>query len=186
LLYTNTLAAQVSFRITGDAFRLYRTKAYNRGTMDVCIDVLPCASVNNYDPSVVWNVPVQFGSLGGGTHTITIRSTSASTSLYIDIDAIEVFTTTPVNFVLPSVTPTSIPTQAEVTATLIPTDVQPTATVPDASPTPTMASSPEPSPTPLPSETPIPSPVPTEVQPTPAPTSTPLPTDVPTETPVSG
>ncbi|MEZ4669905.1 MAG: M4 family metallopeptidase [Anaerolineae bacterium] len=172
LSYSNDLNAQVSFSISGDALRIYRTKAFNRGPITVCVDsVLPCTTVNNTDSGVVWNVPVVIGSLGAGTHNIVIRNASSSTSQYIDIDAIEVLATTP-----PSLSQsTTEPTQA------LPTADQPTAAPTDV---PTV----EPSPTPLPTEAPTvePTPAPTEVPPTPEPSPTPLPTDVPTEPAAEG
>ena len=92
--YTNVLDATVSFLIEGEGLILYRTLAFNRGPMEVCIDGI-CQTVDNYDVGVLYTQPVIFPGLGPGIHAVTIRNTSAA---YIDLDAVAVVTPLPLGY----------------------------------------------------------------------------------------
>jgi V8-like Glu-specific endopeptidase len=89
LIYSNTPTAQVNFQINGDALTLYRTRASNRGPMQVCIDT-PCYTLNNTTAALQWNVPHTFLNLGTGVHNVVIRNLSSN---YIDLDAVRVGST---------------------------------------------------------------------------------------------
>jgi Calcineurin-like phosphoesterase len=119
LMYSNTPGDEIRFRVAGQAFHLYRTLSVMRGSMDVCIDTSPCVPVNNYSATLLWSVPVQFGNLGAGVHTVIIRNTSSSSQFYLDLDSIEVFNPIPT----PSATPEAIPSATlTATATELPTE----------------------------------------------------------------
>ena len=92
--YTNTENATVSFSIEGEGLILYRTLAFNRGPMEVCIDG-GCVIVDNYDVGVLYAQPVIFPNLGPGIHAVTIRNASTA---YIDLDAVAVVSPLPLGY----------------------------------------------------------------------------------------
>ncbi len=68
------------------------TKAFNRGMALVTIDGSARATIDLYDPQMVWQARTVFGGLKPGPHHAEIqvlgRRNSASSSDFIDIDAL--------------------------------------------------------------------------------------------------
>src|SRR6266487_2464128 len=88
--YTNTQNASAAITFTGTQFTVYFTKYSNRGNMDVWIDGTQQYTINE-NGSLIWQqgwtLPV---ALSNGTHTVQFKNPNASTSTYIDVDAITI------------------------------------------------------------------------------------------------
>src|SRR6266487_2478459 len=89
--YTNTQNASAAITFTGTQFTVYFTQYSNRGNMDVWIDGTQQYTINE-NGSLIWQqgwtLPV---ALSNGTHTVQFKNPNASTSTYIDVDAITIF-----------------------------------------------------------------------------------------------
>ena len=198
--YNNVSGDEILFSVVGDAFRIYRSMAINRGSMSVCIDIQACVTVNNYSVPVQWSMPVLFSNLGAGTHKVVIRNTGSGSTPFIDLDSIEVLLTSPTNLSIQAA-PTSDVTLTETpttTATVLPagtvmSSATATSEVPTSTPFPTdapteiviastTATLEVPTSTPLPTETPTEIVVPSTTAMPEVPTSTLLPTDTPIPT----
>jgi len=88
--YTNIQNASAAITFTGTQFTVYFTKYSNRGNMDVWIDGTQQYTINE-NGSLIWQqgwtLPV---ALSNGTHTVQFKNPNASTSTYIDVDAIQI------------------------------------------------------------------------------------------------
>jgi hypothetical protein len=93
LTHSSDLSARATIQINGTAFRLFYTKASNRGILGIYVDGQKVADVNANGP-LAWRSVYEQRGLSSGVHTVEVRHGGGGT--FIDIDAIEVFTSTPV------------------------------------------------------------------------------------------
>lgn len=88
LTYVMQAGATAEFHINGNRMIVYRTTQPNWGTLEVCIDSLPCQSISSNAPTT-FSAPAVFDNLGAGIHHVLIRAVGG----LVDIDAIEVVRT---------------------------------------------------------------------------------------------
>lgn len=88
LHYTTTPGSSVTTTINGYRFILVYTANPNRGWMDIYIDNIKVATLNQYGPSVEWRYTWNSPSLSYGIHIIKFVNVSPNTAYYVDIDAI--------------------------------------------------------------------------------------------------
>lgn len=88
LTYVMQAGATAEFHINGNRMIVYRTTQPNWGTLEVCIDSLPCQSISSNAP-ITFSAPAVFDNLGTGIHHVLIRAVGG----LVDIDAIEVVRT---------------------------------------------------------------------------------------------
>jgi hypothetical protein len=90
--YSDQPGAAARFSFKGTELQYVYTKAPNRGMALVSIDGSPRATIDLYDPQIVWQVRSVFGGLTAGLHQAEIRvlgrHDQASSGDFIDIDAL--------------------------------------------------------------------------------------------------
>ena len=90
---TNDVSARASILINGTAFRLRYTRSTDRGSLAIFVDGAQVAT-QSATGSTAWQMVYERSGLSAGDHSIEIRHGGGGD--FIDIDAIEVFATTPV------------------------------------------------------------------------------------------
>jgi hypothetical protein len=92
LTFSDEPGAVARFSFEGTELLYIYTKAFNRGMALVTIDGSPRATIDLYDPQIVWQARTVFGGLKPGPHHAEIqvlgRRNSASSGDFIDIDAL--------------------------------------------------------------------------------------------------
>ena len=92
LTFSDEPGAVARFSFDGTELQYVYTKAPNRGMALVTIDGSPRATIDLYDPQVVWQVRTLFGGLKPGPHRAEIqvlgRHNFASSGDFIDVDAL--------------------------------------------------------------------------------------------------
>lgn len=92
LTFSDEPGAVARFSFEGTELHYIYTKAFNRGMALVTIDGSARATIDLYDPRMVWQARTVFGGLKPGPHHAEIqvlgRRNSASTGDFIDIDAL--------------------------------------------------------------------------------------------------
>jgi len=133
--YTNTTNAWIQLTFTGTAIYFISQRYSNRGILDIYIDTVKDASVDQYGSETHQQLQYTKAGLTNTEHTIRVVCTGtkneASTAYYIFLDAFE-YTTVDV----PTSTPTNTPTQT-----------------PSPTPTSTFTETPTPTPTNTPTAT---------------------------------
>jgi subtilisin family serine protease len=90
---TNDVSARASILINGTAFRLRYTRSTDRGSLAIFVDGVQVAT-QSATGSTAWQMVYERNGLSAGDHSIEIRHGGGGS--LIDVDAIEVFATTPV------------------------------------------------------------------------------------------
>ena len=92
LTFSDEPGAVARFSFEGTELQYIYTKAFNRGMALVTIDGSARATIDLYDPQIVWQAHTVFGGLKPGPHHAEIqvlgRRNPASTGDFIDIDAL--------------------------------------------------------------------------------------------------
>jgi hypothetical protein len=92
LTFSDEPGAVARFSFEGTELLYIYTKAFNRGMALVTIDGTARATIDLYDPQIVWQARTVFGGLKPGPHRAEIqvigRRNPASSGDFIDIDAL--------------------------------------------------------------------------------------------------
>jgi hypothetical protein len=89
----------------------------NRGMMDIYVDNVKVATLNQYGASLVWHCTWNSPTLNYGGHSVRFINVSANSNYTVDIDALIIpaigLTPTlggPIDILEPTLTPTQTPT----------------------------------------------------------------------------
>jgi len=88
LHYSSKPDAIMLVRFSGDAIRITRTLAPDRGNVDVYVDGVYHSTYSSNGAGIQFQQDVDISGLGSGAHTLELRNASPGT--YMDVDAIEV------------------------------------------------------------------------------------------------
>jgi hypothetical protein len=89
--YTNAQGASASLTFTGTQFKVWFAQYPNRGDVEVWIDGVLRHTFSENGGTLVWQSSWTLPTpLSNGTHTVQFKNPSASSDVYIDIDAIQV------------------------------------------------------------------------------------------------
>jgi hypothetical protein len=90
--YSATIGDYALLAFQGSQFILTYAGFTNRGGVDVYIDNVNVGTLNEYNPTLVWQKTWASPHVTDGTHTLKLVHTSGT---YVDIDAIEILQVTP-------------------------------------------------------------------------------------------
>jgi subtilisin family serine protease len=95
--YNNTAGAYAQFTFNGTGIKVLTYTANSRGKADIFIDGVLSKNVDMYSSTTTYKVPIfEISNLTNGSHTIKIvnkgEKSSASSGIYISLDAFEVTT----------------------------------------------------------------------------------------------
>jgi len=87
LHYSATIGNYATLAFQGDQFILTHTGHINRGNLDVYIDTFKVGTLNEYNPTLVWQKTATGPTVTLGTHFLKLVHASGT---YVDIDAIQI------------------------------------------------------------------------------------------------
>jgi murein DD-endopeptidase MepM/ murein hydrolase activator NlpD len=103
LHYSATVGNTTRFAFQGTRFSLVYTGFHNRGVVDIYVDDIFVASLNQYSPNTEWQKRWQSSTFLEGVHTVELRHAQGA---YIDVDEI-IVGQPPDNTPVPTATQTS-------------------------------------------------------------------------------
>ena len=92
LHFSTTINDSASLSFQGNQFKLTYTGYFNRGNLDVYVDNLKVGTINQYRPTLTWQLTWISPIFTDGTHTLKFVHASGP---YAGIDAIQILQTTP-------------------------------------------------------------------------------------------